>query len=183
MDVKLKKGETFEKMLRRFSKKARKLGSLNNSIRKGGGNFAGYIGQMYVAKYLGIKEVDTYNHDLEYKDMTLEVKSKQRTVDPDLSYDASIAKTSMHQNPDVYIFTSVKIPKNTDDVESISICGWMSKKEYFDQATFYKKGDIDPSNGWKVSLDCYNLPYSKLYSMEKLLSYNKFKIEEHIDWS
>ena len=41
-------------------------------------------------------------------------------------------------------------------------------EDYFKKATFLKKGMVDPSNGWTVSTDCYNLPISELKSIEEL---------------
>ena len=132
--------ETFEEIIVTSKNRAKNLGALNNSIREGAGNFVGYVGQISIAKLLGIDEVDTFDHDLQYQDMTLEVKSKDRTVDPALYYDASIAKTSMHQNPDIYVFVSVTIPANTTAIEAIWIMGWISKKNILIKLLFIKKG-------------------------------------------
>ena len=38
----------------------------------------------------------------------------------------------------------------------------LTKEEYFNKATFLKKGDIDPSNNYTVKADCYNVPISEL---------------------
>ena len=46
------------------------------------------------------------------------------------------------------------------------ICGQKDAKEYFEQARFHAKGDIDPSNGWKVSTACHNVPYKDLDPVE-----------------
>ena len=53
-------------------------------------------------------------------------------------------------------------------MESGWILGYLSKEDYFKKATFLKKGTVDPSNGWTVSTDCYNLPISDLKSIEEL---------------
>jgi len=54
------------------------------------------------------------------------------------------------------------------------LLGYINKKDYFEKATFLKKGSIDPSNNWKVSTDCYNLPINKLKDIDNL-KYEKEK--------
>jgi hypothetical protein len=43
-------------------KKSQRLGRLKNSITKGDGNFAGYIGQLAFVKLFGGKEEDTFDY-------------------------------------------------------------------------------------------------------------------------
>ena len=155
-----------EDMVKSARTKAKNLGRINNSILGGKGNFAGYLGEEIVASYIQAEIIsnnegeEKYNHDLTKDGKKIEVKSKRRTVPPRDYYDASVAETSAHQKPDIYIFTSIQF-KGNEPVRAW-ICGQKDAKEYFTQATFYSKGDIDPSNGWKVSTDCHNLPYKDL---------------------
>jgi hypothetical protein len=44
----------------------------------------------------------------------------------------------------------------------------MPSDEYFEVANFMEKGIIDPSNGWKVSRDCWNLPIEELRNIDEL---------------
>ena len=155
-----------EKMVKSARTKAKSLGKINNSILKGKGNFAGYLGEEIVASYIQAKIIsndegeEKYNHDLTKDGKKIEVKSKRRTVPPRDHYDASVAETSAHQKPDLYIFTSIQFEGNKP--VKAWVCGQKDAKEYFEQATFYAKGDVDPSNGWKVSTDCHNLSYMDL---------------------
>ena len=48
------------------------------------------------------------------------------------------------------------------------ILGYLNKEDYFKKSTFLKKGEIDPSNNWKVSTDCYNLSINKLNNIGDL---------------
>jgi hypothetical protein len=155
-----------EQMVSSAQAKAKNLGKINNSILKGKGNFAGYLGEEIVANYIQAEIIsnnegeEKYNHDLIKGKKKIEVKSKRRTVPPRDYYDASVAETSAHQKPDIYIFTSIQFEGNKP--VRAWVCGQKDAKEYFEQARFYAKGDIDPSNGWKVSTDCHNLPYKDL---------------------
>ena len=49
------------------------------------------------------------------------------------------------------------------------LLGYLSKEDYFKSATALNKGDIDPSNNWKVRTDCFNLQISKLKPIEELV--------------
>ena len=160
-----------EEMIASAKEKAKSLGKINNSILKGKGNFAGYLGEEIVASYIKADIIsndegeEKYNHDLVRNGQTIEVKTKRRTVPPKDFYDASVAHTSLHQNPDLYIFVSIQFQGSTPI--KAWICGQKDSTEYFKQSTLYTKGDVDPSNGWKVSTDCYNLPYEDLDSLGK----------------
>jgi hypothetical protein len=41
------------------------------------------------------------------------------------------------------------------------LLGYKNKKDFFNEATFNKKGTLD-INGWDFKDDCYNLEISKL---------------------
>ena len=105
-------------MLDRAKAKANNLGSIKNSILKGRGNLAGYLGEEALAPYIGAEIVsnnrglDKYNHDLLMKDGNrVEVKTKRRTVKPRSNYDVSVAHTSTHQKPDIYAFISLEFER------------------------------------------------------------------------
>ena len=42
------------------------------------------------------------------------------------------------------------------------VLGWLERKEYDSKAKKLCKGDVDPSNGYKVKADCYNVAISDL---------------------
>ena len=84
-----------DSMIARAKEKAASLGSINNSILKGGGNIAGYLGEEALAPYIDAQIVsnnrglDKYNHDLLLDcGHRLEVKTKRRTVPPKSYYDS-----------------------------------------------------------------------------------------------
>jgi len=159
-----------DEMFARAKMKAKSLGSINNSIRKGGGNIVGYLGEEIVAHYMKAdiisndKGTEKYNYDLVKDGKKIEVKSKERSVPPKDFYDASVAETSRHQQTDIYVFTSIQC--NGGEPVRAWICGQKDAKEYFEQSRFYAKGDIDPSNDWKVKTACHNMPYKDLDPVE-----------------
>ena len=48
--------------------KAEEMGKLYNSITRGDGNVAGFLGEAMVAKYTGAAMTNTYDYDLLYLD-------------------------------------------------------------------------------------------------------------------
>ena len=160
-------------MMQRAQHKAAQLGQLKNSIRSGKGNLVGFLGEEIVlaakADAVSCNEKSgkvAYNHDIIFEDsgITVEVKSKDRTVFPSPNYEASVADFNTRQETDCYVFTSIYRPDKNNPLLYTKghILGFISKSDYYSKCKFWKKGDIDPSNGWVVSADCYNLPYFEL---------------------
>lgn len=150
-------------MLARAKAKADELGTLRNSIRRGGGNLAGFLGEEIVTlAFPDAENQNTYQHDVKMGGTTFEVKSKDRTVDPRLDYEASVANFNTSQRADYYVFCSIFRDKASGEYTHGHVIGMIPKSEYKEKATFLRKGDIDPSNGWVVSADCYNLRYEDL---------------------
>jgi hypothetical protein len=169
--------ETTQEMIDNARLKAKSLGSINNSILRGAGNLAGYLGEEAVASYLGADIVsnnrgrDKYNYDLVLEDgRRMEVKTKRRSVSPRSNYDVSVAQTSKHQRPDLYGFVSLEFertsgrhPKKYYDLKNVWLCGYMPVEEYWERAILWKSGQIDPTNGFKTHVDMYNMTISDLY--------------------
>ena len=178
-------------MITRARQKADALGAINNSIIRGQGNVAGYLGEEAVASYLGAdimsndEGTQKFNHDLILLDgRRAEVKTKRRTVppcetneNPKRIHDASVADTSRHQKPDLYIFVSLHfgevIKKNRKiegykDLKAVWLLGQKTLEAYFKLATFWAKGTVDPTNGFKTHADMWNLPINKLDPIKKM---------------
>lgn len=150
------------KMVGRAKQKAEALGSANNSITNGVGNLAGYLGEEAAALHLGAEIVscdegkDKYNHDLLYKGIKLEVKTFRRGCKPIPKYNALVNGISIHQKPDIYVFTSMQggpiIQKNPTiykGVRNMWLCGFMGRDEFFHKARFFKAGQRDGNHVYK----------------------------------
>jgi hypothetical protein len=151
--------EVTNKILMEARSRAKKLGHLHNSITKGAGNLAGYVGQLLVAKHLEAEEPDDYNFDVKKDNVTYEVKTKRCTSRPKPEYDCSVSDFNTKQDCDYYIFVRV-----LEDFSKAWILGKKKKAEYFEQARFCEKGKVDKKShlGWKFKGDCYNLSISEL---------------------
>ena len=113
-----------------------------------------------------------FNHDLILRDGSrAEVKSKRRTVPPKNFYEVSIAKTSTHQKPDLYIFVSLQFKKRDKRIgtykglEHVWIVGQKTPEAYFDSARLWTKGEIDSTNNFRTHIDMYNLDINQLVKM------------------
>jgi len=144
--------------LRSAKARAESLGKLKNSITKGQGNIAGFLGEQVVADYYGFTISNTYDYDLiTPAGKKVDVKTKRTKVKPKDHYECSIAAYNTKQRCDTYFFVRV-----SNDMKTAWILGYKMKEDYFKKSKFLKKGDVDPDNNFVVKADCFNLPISDL---------------------
>jgi len=138
--------------------KAVDMGQLRNSILRGAGNIAGFIGEAIAQQVLGGVLSNTYDYDLVLPTgIKVDVKTKQTGFTPLESYDCSIADLNTKQDCDYYCFVRVKT-----DFSIGWFLGVYEKQAYLRDAVFMKKGDVDTSNGYVVKSDCWNIKISQL---------------------
>ena len=138
--------------------KAVEMGQLYNSITRGAGNIAGFIGEAIAQKVLGGTLFNTYDYDLIHPSGSLiDVKTKQTGYVPLETYECSIADHNTKQECDYYCFVRVK-----NDFSVGWYLGVYEKQQYLQDAVFMQKGTIDPSNGYVVKSDCWNIKISQL---------------------
>ena len=142
--------------------KAAEMGKLRNSITSGAGNIAGFIGEAIAQQVMGGVLANTYEYDLVLPNgKTVDVKTKQTSVKPLDTYECSIAGLNTTQQCDYYAFVRVK-----NDFSVGWFLGVYEKQQYMLDSVFMKKGTIDPSNGYTVKSDCYNLKINQLKGHE-----------------
>ena len=147
---------------------AKEMGTLNNSITKGEGNIAGFIGEFLVRDYLDGIIAHTYDFDVVANHQSYDVKTKRCTSPPKPYYDCSIAAFNTKQKCDKYIFVRILCKDNR--YVKAWILGEYDKEKYFKDARFLKKGQRDGDNGFVVKADCYNMAISKLNKPVKKLN-------------
>jgi hypothetical protein len=161
-----------DEMFLNARKKNREMGLLRNSIIKGNGSIAGFLGEQIVLEVLGGEWVNTYEYDIVLSNgLKVEVKTKQTTVTPKPDYSCSISNFNTRQQCDIYAFTRVM-----KDYSVGWYLGCCTPAEYFDKASFVKKNDYDPSNNWTSHADCYNLPIQELKDVQ---DYGPSMLNEH----
>jgi len=156
--------EITPEMLQEAKERAKEIPSdLKNSILKGDGNLTSCVGQMAFEKLSGAEQSNTYHWDSKLKDKLCEVKSKLRTVPPKGDYDCSVTNANTKQKCDFYVFVSV-----LKDFTKAWVLGYRTPKEYFEDAIFLNKGDLDPSNGYICKATCWNLKVRDLKDIKEL---------------
>lgn len=159
----------------RAKRRADELGVLRNSITGGRSNFYGMLGEEVVRDYLGADRcelADTYQYDLllppDRKIRKLEVKTKKtsQTRPPSPHFECSVCDHNPNQRADAYVFVRV----STRDPKKAWICGYKRRDIFFEKARYFRKGDVDPSNGYTVHASCYNLNISELDPIHHLRS-------------
>jgi hypothetical protein len=157
-------------MDRRAEFKSSMHGDIKNSIRRGKGNLVGYLGEEIVLATVDeCVEHNTFNYDMvRFPETdftyTIDVKTKERTVEPKPYYTCHVAKTSLHQNVNVYVFCQVNVKNGP---RRGWILGWMQKDDYLKQSTFMAAGEMD-SFGWENRVDGYVLEIAKLHPISEL---------------
>ena len=154
-----------EDYMRHAREKASSVGILQGSITGGTSNIVGAIGEVIVADIIGATEANTFNYDLVKDGNRIDVKTKRCNTKPQPNYDCSVASHGTKQDCDSYVFVRI-----LTDLSKAWILGSISKQEYYAEATRYKKGQVDPSNGFTFRTDCYNLPISKLEPINEIKS-------------
>lgn len=161
-----------EEMKKRAEEKAQEMGIIRNSIMSGGGSTAGFLGEEVANTVLQGNISNTYDYDIitgqnqwrEEDDpdpvVTWDIKTKRCTSPPKDYYECSIADFNTKQKCDNYVF--VRIENKNGEWGRAWVLGWYNKNEYFKNAKFLKKGQIDGSNNFKVRADCYNMEISGL---------------------
>ena len=147
----------------RAREKASQMGILQGSITGGSRNVLGAIGEVVVADSIKAKEVNTYHYDLVKDGVRIDVKTKRCTSKPYPNYDCSVAFHGTKQDCDAYVFVRV-----LDDLSKAWILGGMSKEDFYDKATLYRKGDIDTDNGYTFKADCYNIRIDRLNPIHEI---------------
>lgn len=140
-------------------RKAKEMGALNNSILEGKGNVYGFLGEIVFAEAMGLSPINTFDYDFILDGIKIDVKTKHCTSPPLPKFECSVADVNKDQDCHFYVF--VRVMK---DLSRAWILGKKRKADYYNEATFYKKGQEDPNsnNGFEFTADCYNLKISDL---------------------
>jgi hypothetical protein len=135
----------------------------------------GTIGEVVVENWLKLNQINFdddrnhHTHDYSVNGFTLEVKTKVRKDRPTSNYECTIPEYTMNmQTANLYVFISLT------QIEDMELCqekypeayivGVISKKSFKKVSRYYKKGDVDPSNGFKFKNSCFNVYINQMTS-------------------
>lgn len=156
-----------KEMVQMALSKGTDMGTLRNSIRKGEGNAAGFLGEEIVKTYFGVDSNNTYQYDLLFAGKRVEVKTKNTTVIPRINYECSVASYNASQDCDFYVFVRV-----LDDLSKGWILGYLPKAEFMKKSRFSQKGSYEANNDYTEKASCYKLEASELSDIKTMGSKN-----------
>ena len=143
---------------------------LRRSMRGAAGNEVGAMGELVAMRYLdaqGVMYLDEgkVNHDLRTRHGTMDVKTKERTVVPQPHYDCTVPDyVGDAQKPDWYLFVSL-LSDGSRGVRRFKrgwVLGTIRREDFYANASEWKPGVRDVSNGWEATIRCWNVPVSVL---------------------
>lgn len=148
-----------------------------NSHREIEANQVGALGEIVAEEWMRFQRVpfvSAKNTKFDYlvgEGMTLEVKTKDRTVIPRADYGCSIPLYNFgHQRPDYYLFISLLRDRSnaSSDINRFKkayILGAANQQMFAEKGKVWKKDQVDSQNGTKFWTDCKNLHVSQLMSL------------------
>ena len=164
-----------EEWLEEAQLRAKALPIFNNSHRGFKANQVGCLGEVVFEAYMKargqevISELEETTHDYQLGNgMTVDVKTKDRTVVPQADYDCSVPLYNhSHQRPDYFFFVSLLRERgnNTEDISrwrEAYICGVISYSSMNEKGVEWEKGQTDPRNGTTFWTSCLNIPVGEL---------------------
>lgn len=127
--------------------------------------FIGIVGQCVVMDLLNIpllKTSETHDGGIDFihNNKTYDVKTMGRNCDPKDYYVNNLIGLQDKYNVDRYIFCSVN-KKNI----TVTLCGWIDKKDFLNKANFYPIGTIrhrSDNTSFATKADLYELENNKL---------------------
>ena len=160
-------------------KRAKEMGTLRNSFMGGRGNLVGLAAELGWVEYLKANNIpsrvaDDYNFDVVagLSHDKHECKAKTTTAPPKPHYDNSVSNLNVRQKADRYVFLRIRWLGSSPEAEGgiLYYCGSMPCAEFKRRATFWKKGQLDRSNGYVCKNDCWSIQISACQPLETLLA-------------
>ena len=167
-----------DQMLKRVWDESSRIQIYNGSRRGRNANFVGLLGEKIVHSWFKDNHINSVcenqiEHDIKAGNHRIEVKTKDRTVDPLPHYEASVPQYVYEaQSPDFYFFVSLKRDKNVRKVwyrtfREGFLLGYLSSAE-FNQVKYSEKIGYKP-NGAYFFCDAWNCKISDLREPNDIL--------------
>lgn len=146
--------------------------AFKHSMRGTHANIIGTLGEIIAYEYLNKNNIEAafdlqYNHDLVINECTTaDVKTKERTVAPQLHYDCTIPEYNHQmQRPDVFIFVSLQADKKVKGIQRFHtgyVLGYMTMRNLEKKASYWTPEMTDTSNNWTPTIPCFNIRIEQL---------------------
>jgi len=130
-------------------------GTMSASRFEGRGNVIGFLGEIITARYTGGEIVDTYDYDIQVKDLKVDVKTKAVSTPPRGHYLCSVMEYQLGNDSDVYVFVRINLTNKT-----AWLLGSIAKSRLLAEGLVQRRGDLD--GDWEVKEDCRSIRIDQL---------------------
>lgn len=171
-----------DEWLERAVDRARSLPVFEYSKRKAQANLVGCIGEVVFEAFLAHHGIAFEDHTASTERdyviegrLSLDVKTKDRTVRPASHYECSVPLYNHdHQRPDFYFFISLLRDRadrssNPRRFKEAFLVGGIALPVLDAVAVHREEGEVDPSNGTRFWTDCLNVRIDQLASNAEML--------------
>jgi hypothetical protein len=152
-------------------------GNLKNSITDGELTYIGLLGEL-VCKSANweFKGPSTFDYDVVLFGSTWDVKTKRRSVLPQIDYSVSVPDLNQRQSCDYYIFASIAEDKGVGHV-----VGYYPSDMYWRDSTIITRRSIDGSNGFQPKATTHNMHIADLYSPLEILPHDSVHAKSSVN--
>jgi len=169
-------------------KRADALPILDNSHRASAANQIGCLGEIIAEIWMKKHNIDFIpelktTHDYRVSNnITIDVKTKDRTVTPRIDFDNTApCYNHSHQRPNYFLFVSLQRENNTQskDIRRFTqahIVGAISYEELDNIGIRFLKNDVDWRNNTKFWTDCLNVEMWQLITLKETIQLFKKKL-------
>jgi hypothetical protein len=106
--------------------------------KNGSGQFTGNLGELAFKKWMDFYYFENEwvagekrHHDFIVADRKIDVKAKERTVQPEEYHHCHVETRIKDADCDHYVMAGVRIPKGKEDPTSVHLLGWIPKKKFW----------------------------------------------------
>jgi hypothetical protein len=159
-----------QKLIDEAAARSKLLPVFSGSHRGAAGNLVGCIGEIAFKRFLtrnGVffennTEKTTHDYIVGPRRITVDVKTKDRTVKPRQNFSNSVPLYNhSHQRPDVFYFISLL--REGDIYKEAFLLGAITCKKLDNVGKVWKAGEVDLSNGTKFWTACINVSMQDLF--------------------
>jgi hypothetical protein len=140
--------------IRQAKERSELVGIMGGSRTSGKGNIVGFLGEILVARLLGVDLADTFHYDLLFGSRKTDVKTKSCSSAPKEHYLCSVMDYQMGNECDYFIFCRVNLAS-----KEAWILGGISKAGLI-EGRFAQKGEKD--GNFTFTEACWSVPISDL---------------------
>jgi hypothetical protein len=137
-----------------------------NSITNGNGKYGGALGvEAILVTYPKSILRDTYDYDVSIEDVTLEIKTTERTVQPKEDYYGHVSGYNTTQKADFYVFISLLAKMKA------YVVGYLAPTEFYNKFAEFSQKGVAHSKGYISHCDEWRARICDMHTPKNLFSW------------